>query len=173
RIGVGLFDREEGRLVRRRAVEFDVRGERTEVPDMAGEAVPELVLVNDGDLTFAKVRLDPDSLQTVVEHLGELDDSLARALCWTACWDMTRDGEMRARDYLRMVIANVGRESKVGVLQSLLAQATAAVNAYGDPANREAALDALIEACLEGLRKADGGGDFQLAWARAFVANAS
>jgi aminopeptidase N len=172
RIAVGLFDREGGRLVRRRIVEFDVRGERTEVPELVGERAPELVLLNDGDLTFAKVRLDAASLATVVEHLGELDDSLARALCWTACWDMTRDGEMRARDYVRLVVTNVDRETKVGVVQSLLAQAGAALHAYADPAHREDALQEFAEACLAGARKAEAASDHQLAWTRAFVANA-
>jgi aminopeptidase N len=105
-------------------------------------------------------------------RLGELDDPLARALCWSACWDMTRDGEMPARDYLRLVVNNIGRETDVGVVQNLLAQCTSAVNLYGDPANREAALDTLATAALDGLTRAAPGSDHQLAWARAFLAAA-
>ena len=172
RIAVGLFDRLDGRLVRRRSLEFDVQGAETPVPDLVGQRVPDLVLANDGDLTFAKIRLDPASLETVVAHLGELDDPLARALCWTACWDMTRDGEMRTRDYVRLVVTNIDRESKVGVVQSLFGQAGAAIHVYGDPANREAAERELAETALAGARKAEAGSDHQLAWTRAFVANA-
>ena len=172
RLGIGLYDLSGSRLRLRRRVELDVSGERTEVPDLAGEPVPDLLLLNDGDLTFAKIRLDPRSLATVVERLGDLEDSLARALCWTACWDMTRDAEMRARDYLRMVVRNIRREPKVGVVQSLLAQAAAAVHVFGDPANRDAAARTLADASLEGLRAADPGSDHQLAWARSFISAA-
>src|SRR5207245_1479622 len=123
-------------LVRRKRVELDVTGENTDVPELVGDPVPDLLLVNDDDLTFAKIRLDQRSLGTVVQRLGDLDESLPRALCWTACWDMTRDGEMPARDYLRLVIGNIAKESKVGVVQNLLAQATAVVWLYGDPGKR-------------------------------------
>ncbi|HEV8420791.1 MAG TPA: aminopeptidase N [Actinomycetota bacterium] len=172
RVAVGLFDLTRDGLARRRSVEFDAVGADTEVPDLVGETVPDLLLVNDGDLTYAKIRLDDRSLATLVEHLGDLDDSLARTLCWTACWDMTRDAEMPARDYVRLVTGNIGKETKVGVVQSLLAQASAAVNVYGDPANRKAAMQRFAEATLEGTRAAQPGGDHQLAWARAFVSAA-
>jgi aminopeptidase N len=172
RLAVGLFDRTEVGLVRRRSVEFDAMGAETEVPELTGERTPDLVLVNDYDLTYAKIRLDKRSLATVVQHLGDLDDSLARTLCWTACWDMTRDAEIPARDYLRLVVGNIDRETKVGVVQSLLAQASAAINVYGDPANRAAAMQSLAEAALQGTREAEPGSDHQLAWARAFISAA-
>ncbi len=172
RVAVGLFDLTEGGLVRRRSVEFDAVGAQTEVPQLVGDRVPDLVLVNDHDLTYAKIRLDKRSLATVVEHLGDLDDSLARTLCWTACWDMTRDAEMPAREYLRLVIGNIGKETKVGVVQSLLAQASAAINVYGDPTSRKTAMQTFAEATLEGTRGAQPGSDHQLAWARAFISAA-
>ena len=172
RVAVGLYDATGVGLVRRKRVELDVVNARTEVPELIGELVPDLFLVNDDDLTFAKIRLDPRSLSTVVQRLGDLDESLPRALCWTACWDMTRDGEMPASDYLKLVIGNIGRESKVGALQNLLAQATSAVWLYGDPAKRVAGGQALAEAALEGTRGAEAGSDHQLAWARALIASA-
>src|SRR6185503_6026571 len=140
-----------------------------DVPELIGEPVPDLVLVNDDDLTYAKIRLDERSLGTAIQRLGELDESLPRTLCWTACWDMTRDGEMPARAYLRLVQGNIGREAKVGVVQSLLGQAAAAVYVYGDPANRPVAGQALAETALEGAQGAPAGSDHQLAWVRAFI----
>ncbi|MDP8956370.1 MAG: aminopeptidase N, partial [Actinomycetota bacterium] len=172
RLGIGLYDATEGALRLRRRVELDAVGERTEVPELIGETVPDLILLNDGDLTFAKIRLDVRSLRTVVERLGDLDDSLARALCWTSCWDMTRDGEMRPRDYVELVSRNVGRESKIGLVQNLAAQAAAAVWLYGDPANRDAAGQALADAALRRLQDAKPGSDHQLAWARTFCSAA-
>jgi aminopeptidase N len=169
RVAVGLYDATDVGLVRRTRVELDAEGPRTEVPEMLGEPVPDLVLVNDDDLTFAKIRLDQRSLATVVQRLGDLDESLPRALCWTACWDMTRDGEIPAREYVRLVRGNIGSETKVGVVQSLLAQAASAVYLYGDPANRPVAGKALADTAFEGTSAAQPGSDRQLAWARAFI----
>src|SRR5689334_9794388 len=79
RIAVGLYDRTgsgPGSLVRRRQVEADVAGELTEVPELAGERRPDLVLVNDDDLTYAKVRLDDYSLRTLIDRIGDFADSL-------------------------------------------------------------------------------------------------
>ncbi|HEX2069305.1 MAG TPA: aminopeptidase N, partial [Actinomycetota bacterium] len=152
RIGIGLYDVAEGALRLRRRVELDAVGERTEVADLVGDTIPHLILLNDGDLTFAKIRLDRPSLRTAIERLGDLEDSLARALCWTSCWDMTRDGEMRARDYVELVGRNVERETKIGLVQNLSAQAATAVWLYGDPANRDAAGQALAEAALQRLQ---------------------
>ncbi|HEX2068664.1 MAG TPA: aminopeptidase N, partial [Actinomycetota bacterium] len=172
RLGIGLYDTADGALRLRRQVELDAVGERTDVSELVGETVPHLILLNDGDLTFAKIRLDQWSLRTAIERLGDLDDSLARALCWTSCWDMTRDGEMRARDYVELVSRNVRQETKIGLVQNLSAQAATAVWLYGDPANREGAGLALAEAALQRLREAKPGSDHQLAWARTFCSTA-
>jgi aminopeptidase N len=169
RVAVGLYDDEGGRLRRRQRAELDVVGDRTEVGDLAGERVAALALVNDDDLTFAKVRFDDRSLATVRERLGDLDDALSRAVCWTACWDMTRDAELPAREYLKIVLRHLGRETEVGLVERTLAQASSAVYLFGDPANRDAAGDRLAEAALAELRRAEAASDHQLAWARAFV----
>ena len=84
RLGIGLYDREGERLVRREYVEIDVDGERTEVKEVVGMRQPDLLLLNDADLTYAKIRLDDRSLATVIGSLSALEDSLARALCWSA-----------------------------------------------------------------------------------------
>jgi aminopeptidase N len=172
RLAVGLYEHGPDGLVRRRRFELDAQDESTEVAALAGETVPDLILVNDDDLTFAKVRLDPRSLATVVEHLGEMPDPLARAVCWTACWDMTRDAEMRPRDYLRLVLRNAAGESRVTLLQNLLNQAASAVWIYGDPKHRDEASAELGEAALAATRAAEPGSDHQLAWARAFISEA-
>ena len=92
------------------------------------------MLVNDDDLTYAKIRLDERSLATLVEHVGDFTESLPRALCWAAAWDMTRDAEMPARDYVSLVLAGLGGETDIGVVQSLLRQAQSAVTLFADPA---------------------------------------
>jgi aminopeptidase N len=135
-------------------------------------ALPDLLLINDGDLAYTKIRLDPRSLATATESLGTLEDPLARGLCWSAAWDMLRDAELPARRYLELVLANLGGEDQIAVVAGLLRNAEVAAIVYGDPANREPARRRLAEHALDGLRSAPVGSDVQLAYARAFAAAA-
>ncbi|QWC85902.1 aminopeptidase N [Nocardioidaceae bacterium] len=170
RIGVGLYDLTDGRLALRRRVETDVRGERTVVEELAGELEPDLLLLNDGDLTYAKIRLGERSLRTVVQNLASLEDSLARSLCWGAAWDMTRDAEMRARDYVDLVVRALGSESDVTALGRVPMYARQAVERFTAPADRDA-LRRRWEAGVRGLlRDAEPGSDHQLAFVRAYAA---
>ncbi|MEU6368365.1 aminopeptidase N [Streptomyces sp. NPDC046931] len=176
RIAIGLYDldAESGKL--RRAedgrIELDVDGELTAVPQLAGRRRPDVILLNDDDLSYAKVRLDEKSLAFVTEHLGDFDSSLPRALCWASAWDMTRDAELAARDYLSLVLSGIAKESDIGVVQSLHRQVKLAIDLYADPSAREALLTRWTDATLAHLRAAEPGSDHQLAWARAFAATA-
>ncbi|MFF5518137.1 aminopeptidase N [Streptomyces coeruleorubidus] len=174
RIAVGLYelDDDSGKLVRDERIELDVDGELTSVPQVVGKRRPAVVLLNDDDLSYAKVRLDEQSLAFVTEHLGDFESSLPRALCWASAWDMTRDAELPARDYLSLVLSGIGKESDIGVVQSLHRQVKLAVDLYADPAAREALLARWTDATLAHLRAAAPGSDHQLAWARAFAATA-
>ncbi|WP_326630333.1 aminopeptidase N [Streptomyces sp. NBC_01318] len=173
RIAIGCYDLDgAGKLVRTNRIELDVDGERTEVPFPAGTARPAVVLLNDDDLSYAKVRLDEESLRVVTEHLGDFTESLPRALCWASAWDMTRDGELATRDYLSLVLSGIGKESDIGVVQSLHRQVKLALDLYAAPEFREAGLTQWTEATLAHLRAAEPAGDHQLAWARAFAATA-
>ncbi len=169
RIAIGLYDRGEAGLVRRRRVEKDVAGERTEVPELAGEPRPDLVLVNDDDLTFAKIRLDERSLRTLISSIGEFADPLPAALCLAAAWDMCRDAELPARDYVELVLSAAPSVTDVSVLQTVLRQAAAAVRRFADPSWRPAGLARLAGALRELLLAAEPGSDFQLAYAQAFA----
>ncbi|MGC5342435.1 aminopeptidase N [Streptomyces sp. DT24] len=173
RIAIGCYDLDEaGKLVRTNRIELDVEGERTEVPYPAGTARPAVVLLNDDDLSYAKVRLDEESLRVVTAHLGDFAESLPRALSWASAWDMTRDGELATRDYLALVLSGVGKETDIGVVQSLQRQVKLALDLYAAPEWRETGLTRWTEATLAHLRAAEPGSDHQLAWARAFSATA-
>ncbi|MCL6670581.1 aminopeptidase N [Streptomyces panaciradicis] len=174
RIAVGLYELDEasGKLVREERIELDVDGELTAVPQLAGKRRPAVVLLNDDDLSYAKVRLDEHSLAFVTEHLGDFESSLPRALCWASAWDMTRDAELATRDYLSLVLSGIGKESDIGVVQSLHRQVKLAIEMYADPTAREALLTRWTDATLAHLRSAEPGSDHQLAWARAFAATA-
>jgi aminopeptidase N len=169
RLAVGLYDRNSTELHLRKRVELDVADENTPVAELAGEPPADLVLVNDLDLTYAKIRLDERSLQTASEHLAQLSDPLARAITWAALWDMLRDGEIPARRYLPLILNNIHGETDIGVVQDLLAQAASAIWVYGDPANAQAAQQTLADHALRALDRAAAGSDVQLAWAHAFI----
>ncbi|MCN9239435.1 aminopeptidase N [Streptomyces sp. RY43-2] len=174
RIAVGLYNLVDGKLVRAEdgRIELDVDGELTAVAQLVGQRRPDVVLLNDDDLSYAKVRLDERSLAFVTEHLGDFESSLPRALCWASAWDMTRDAELATRDYLSLVLSGIGKESDIGVVQSLHRQVKLAIDQYADPSTREALLTRWTDATLAHLRAAEPGGDHQLAWARAFAATA-
>ena len=169
RIGVGLYDEHDGHLVHRRSVEVDLEGERTAIDVLVGEQQPDLLLRNDGDLTYAKIRLDERSLATVVRALRTLDDSLARALCWGAAWDMTRDAEMAASDYVKLVVENIGSETDAFGIRAIPGYAGIAANLYSDPAGR-AELRATWERGLRALlHGAEPGSNAQLIFARLYA----
>ncbi|MFD8998891.1 aminopeptidase N [Streptomyces abikoensis] len=172
RIAIGLYELKDGKLVRDERVELDVDGALTDVPQLVGKRRPAVVLLNDDDLSYAKVRLDAESLATVTQHLGDFAESLPRALSWASAWDMTRDGEMATRDYLDLVLSGIAKESDIGVVQSLQRQVKTALDLYAAPAWRETGLAKWTEATLTHLRAAEPGSDHQLAWARAFAATA-
>nr|WP_206323394.1 aminopeptidase N [Streptomyces sp. HNM0574] len=170
RIAIGAYELEGGKLVRTDRVELDVDGELTDVPALTGRKRPAVFLLNDDDLTYAKVRLDAESLATVTRHLGDFTESLPRALSWASAWDMTRDAELATGDYLDLVLSGIVKESDIGVVQSLHRQVKLALELYAEPGSREAGLLRWAEAALEQLRAAEPGSDHQLAWARAFAA---
>jgi aminopeptidase N len=169
RIAIGMYDWVDGTLVRTERIELDVNGELTSVPVQPGRKRPAVVLLNDDDLSYAKVRLDAESLASVIAHIADFTESLPRALCWASAWDMTRDGELAARDYMSLVLSGIGRETDIGVVQSLQRQLKMALDRYADPAWREEGQARYAHEALERLRSAVPGGDHQLAWARAFA----
>jgi aminopeptidase N len=172
RIGIGLYDDDNGRLVRRSQVEVDIEGELTSIEELVGQRQPDLLLLNDGDLTYAKIRLDERSLATVVGGLRRLDDSLARALCWGAAWDMTRDAEMSATDFVELVLANIGSETDAFGASRIPGYASQAVHAFAAPANHDALLDRWESGLRDLLMNAEAGSDNQLTFARSYAAAA-
>ncbi|MFD7697906.1 aminopeptidase N [Streptomyces sp. NPDC059805] len=170
RVAVGLYRRgADGALERYARAEADVDGPRTVVAELAGAEAPDLVLVNDDDLTYCKTRFDETSLATLREALGELTDPLARALCWSALWNMTRDALLPAREFIGLVLRFGGRESDIGVLQMLHAWADSALTHYAAPEWRERGARLLTEGASEQLHAAGPGSEQQLAWARFFA----
>ncbi|MFF0270120.1 aminopeptidase N [Kribbella sp. NPDC004536] len=168
RLAVGLYRRTDAGLVRTERFEVDIDGPRTELPELTGATQPDLVLLNDDDLTYAKIRLDERSRATLVESIDQLTESLPRALAWGAAWDMTRDAEMPASQYVGIVLRGIRAETDLTGVRALLNQASSAINQYAAPQNRPG-LRAQLEEALAGLvAEAQPGSDHQLAFVRAY-----
>jgi len=173
RLAVGIYDDDgSGKLVRIHREELDVSGESTEVPALTRVPRGRLVLVNDDDLTYCSLRLDPESLQTALERIPDIAEPLPRTLVWSAAWEMTRDAELRARDFVALVSNGVQAETEVGVAQRLLLQAQTALGSYADPDwARSEGWPAFADRLLDLARGAQPGSDDQLAFVNALCSS--
>ncbi|KLO62948.1 aminopeptidase N [Dermacoccus sp. PE3] len=169
RLAVGCYRLEGDTLVRTQRVELDVTGESTEVTELVGVEQPDLLLVNDDDLAYAKIRLDERSLATAIAHPRAFTSSLPRALVLGAAWDMTRDAQMPAGDFVRMALATLPGEDDSTLLRTLLGQMSTAALTYSAPAKREK----LVADATGGLRslaeEAEAGSDAQLQLVQTFA----
>lgn len=170
RIAVGLYSLVDGAVQRTHRVEIDVDGASTSVPELVGLPAADLVLVNDDDLTYCLMGLDAGSLEFVRDNIARITDPMPRTLCWSAAWEMTRAGEMKARDFVALVAAGAATETEIAVLERILQQATTAVTSYADPDwAAEHGNNLLAELLLSGVHAAAPGSDFQLAFAQALA----
>ena len=169
RLHVGLFDIQGSKLVRRTSVELDIAGALTEVTAFTGQKSADLVLINDKDQTYAKLRFDERSIATMKSHLGSLDDSLARGLIWASLWDSCRDGELSATDYIAIALAALKNESDISIVSATLGQIDTALWAYAHPAHRPALRLQVASAIEAALDAAKAGSDHQLQFAKGFA----
>ena len=161
-LAIGLYAVRDGVLERTDRLELDVDGARTEVPELVGRDQPDLLLVNDDDLTYAKIRLDERSLATALSHPRGFTSSLPRALVLASLWDMTRDAEMGARHFVDVVLDTLPGESDSTLLRTLVAQLQTAVHSYSAPEHREALRATTRDRLWEVARSAEPGSDAQL-----------
>ncbi|MCL7460136.1 aminopeptidase N [Micromonospora echinofusca] len=170
RIGVGRYAA-DGSVVRVEVdLDPDADGGRTVLTGMAGEPAARLLLPNDGDLTFAKIRLDPASADAVPLVLPGLADPLARALLWGEALDAATDGERPVAGLVALIAAALPAETEVIIAEDVLALSRSLVDRYLDPSAREAALAQVAAACRRLLDGAPAGGSLQLAAARGWIA---
>ncbi len=155
---------DEGALVRTHRIEVDVAGPRTEVPQLAGVQQPDLILLNDDDLSYAIVRFDDRSLATLTESIGAFTDPLARTVCWSAVLDMVQRAELSVPDFVAILVGGMGKEPSVSVLQILQMTASRVMAVTADPRWLPEGKERLAAAALGLLRAAEPGSDHQLAW---------
>ncbi|MBO0868812.1 MAG: aminopeptidase N [Micromonosporaceae bacterium] len=176
RIAVGLYDLRDGGMHRRERLEIEIAGELTEIPALRGAPVADALLLNDDDLSYAKLRLDERSLSTVMEHIGGFESSLTRALVWAATWDMVRDAEWASGSYFNLALAGLPVEHDVNLVTSILRQVTGALTHYADPErapDRWAQLAGHAYDAVRGRGGVPAGSGLQLAWARSFASAAA
>ena len=164
-VEIGLYDEDGTGVTLRERIPLEVSGPETPVP---GATPADLVLLNDRDLTFAKLRFDERSWTTVLNGLARVTDPLARALCWGALWDATRDGEMPARDHVRTVLAAVAAEDDPSLAETLLAQAHTSASLFAPVAEQDLLLTRLARFNWAA-STIHPGSDLQLVRARAAV----
>ena len=173
RLAIGFYELEGGTLVRTRREELDVDGESTDVAALVGQKKPALVLLNDDDLAYTKIRLDADSLAVALEHLKDIENPLARSIVWGAAWDATRDGESPASDYVRLVLGNIATETESTTIRTTLSQLGTVARLYVAPAKRAETILAVGDALWELARGAEAGTDAQFQFVKFFANIAS
>ncbi|MCU1421392.1 MAG: pepN [Microbacteriaceae bacterium] len=173
RLAVGFYDLIDGKLVRTHREELDVDGELTSVPALVDRQKPALVLLNDDDLAYAKIRLDPESLAVAIEHLKDIENPLARSIVWGAAWDATRDAESPASDYVRLVLGNIASETESTTIRTTLSQLGTVARHYVAPEKRDATITTVGDALWQLTQDAEAGTDAQFQFVKFFANIAS
>ncbi|MFW0168974.1 aminopeptidase N [Rothia sp. P4278] len=169
RLILGFYSMKDGALTRTHRLEIDVDGELTEVPEAVGLARPDLILVNDEDLAYAKIRLDERSRATAVAHLGAIDSSVARGVVWGSLWDTARDGQMPARQFVELVLNNIGAETNSTAVRTQLTNLETTLRAYLNPAHAESVRQQAADRLWELAQQAEAGSDKQFQLVGAFA----
>ncbi len=171
RLAVGFYneDEESGKVVRTDRIELDVDGEATTVTGAAGKPRPQFLLTNDDDLTYTKLRFDDESLAFATANLYRFDDALARAVIWLALWDMTRDGELAASDFIGTTLKLLSTETESTTFRYALACLSTTVWHYTDRTKRAAIAQHTAQALLDLAKQAPAGSDMQFQLISAYL----
>lgn len=173
RLALGVYEKQGEKLVRTKRIEVDVVGEKTIINELNGVKRPDLLLINDDDLTYAKIRLDSHSLNTATKEIASIESSLSRALIWGAVWDMVRDAEVGTGKYLDLVLAGIEKETDIGLVQQVLMQCRSAIDVFANRKNRKNYNIKLATGLDRLISLAKPGSDRQLALVRTFSAVAT
>ena len=181
RLGIGLYDRSGvsgSGLRRRRVLSAEISGPVSEVAVPAGEAMPDALVLNDGDLTYAEISFDPATLEALARAAMDVGDPLTEAVCWNAAWQMVTTGSaagaLAAADFAGLVIRRLGGSVSLPLagIEVLLERATTAADLYAPGAERPGLRAAIASACLDGVSAAVAGNPRQRALAVGFAASA-
>jgi aminopeptidase N len=173
RVAIGAYDRDGARLRRRQVTEAELAGPRTVVPELSGTPAPDALIINDGALTFARIRFDDRSLGALLACAMDMDDPLTEAVCWNAAWDMTTSAELSVADFTDLVARRLrGGRPPAGIAE-LLEHVRTGTDYYAHPNSRPGLQEQVAAAALEGARRAQPGSRAQRALAVGFAASAT
>ena len=167
---IGAYELDGDNFVRTASIDVDVSGAATEVPELLGMAAPAVLLVNDDDLAYGKIRFDERSLASVLARPRGFTDTLPHSLAIAGLWDMTRDGEMRASDYVAFALDVIDGERDSTLLRSLLGQVATCLSHYLAPENRPPLRQHVLGRLRELALAAPAGSDAQLQLLTAYAA---
>lgn len=172
RLDVGLYRVREQRLERFALLDVLIDAEAgADVPiaQAIGLEAPDLVLLNDGDHTYATISFDERSLATIKEHLSRLDDELSRAVIWTALWNLTRDAQLPAADYVELALVHGARETNVTLATQIFANAQFAARRYTPMEQRAHVAARYADTLWDLVAAAPDGSDAKLLLTRAVI----
>ena len=166
RMAVGFYNLVNGTVVRTDRIELDVTGVSTSVSELIGKSRPDMILLNDDDLAYAKIRFDEASWKFALKNLDKFEDSLARSMVWMTAWDLMRDGEWPAGEFVDLVINNIQYEKQGSALQTLLRQLVTTSAYYVNPETRDDIWTKLASKFWEHTNNAEPGSDNQYMFLR-------
>ena len=182
RLAIGFYDIADGagntgvagdlspKVVRTHRVELDIAADAsTTVEQLVGLKRPALILLNDDDLAYAKIRMDDASWEFAIDNLADIEDPLARALVWGAAWDATRDAEVASSDYVDLVLGNIATETESTTMRLSLTQLTQVARLYVAPEKRAATIERVGDALWELASSAAAGSDAQFQFVKFFA----
>ena len=172
RLAIGLYRRADGRLTRVHRVEVGVDGPLTDVPELVGQPQPDLLLLNDDDLTYALIAFDERSWATLTSAIGEFEDSLPRAICLTSASMMADQGRLPLPDFIRLAATAMEAETSVAIVQALRQSTRELLLYLADPGWVPTGQEILATTAERMLRAALPGGDLQQAAAKLLAQNA-
>jgi len=168
RLAIGVYRATGDSVERVHRVECDIDHERTEIPDLIGVDRGDIILLNDDDLAYAKIRLDEQSMAFALDNLDRISSPLARSLVWSAAWDATRDAEIPARDFRRLILSNLGEETESTTIRTVLGQLQVVTKLYADPDTVPGAQVEVADRLWEMTQSAKPGSDSQFQFLKAF-----
>jgi len=169
RLAIGFYSRKGATVDRVHRLELDVEGPHTDVQQLVGIKRPDMILPNDDDLAYAKIRLDVESLRFAMENLQAIQSPLARALVWGSVWDETRDAERKPRDFIDLVLNNVDQETESTTIRTVLGHLALVVRNYLAPAHRDQVMEEVATALFGLAQDAQPGSDVQFQLTKAFA----
>lgn len=174
RLQVAFYSRDEsGRLVRSEVASVSLDGKSASVPKLVGVSAPDFAFANHGDHAYAKVFLDPRSLEFVQSHIEEIPDSLTRRAVWITLWHMLRDQAMSPQAYLDIVLAKAPLEPDSKLVRSLVRGVAQVLRSYLPGDLRQEYLQRVQQVSWQQLQEAPTGGDLQKIWFSLLARSAS